>query len=595
VLDAALIDLNATDADSTPVAAPPGPIMSSPEVAIAVAADVMAAVAFPAAAEATPHAQATAPDDSLPVARSLTAALPPVAAAPPAWRAAPEYTDTVAALGALTGVPATSFALGRAAASGGDSVASRAAAADAGRLREQLDALQAAERALAARAKSDDATLSAWQRARTAAAVPWDGASHRGAAPATSHLSDLTPDEIASAVSCVADSGRAAAMLLQLPREVSAAALASAVLSPARSEQLLRAMHAARLGAAQRGGPPPPAANHEVMELPPVAPPPAPAPAPAVPRSVAALPEETERLRAALQSAETILREPSAYAQLPVLRPKAPAPAVAAAAPKQAAMPPAAMPPPVAAPRAAGSSLAGAVLSPKQRPRSSPTVHPAAPPSAAAPPPLALPASARLSQLTPDEVALALRSELAVPRHAGALLLQLPPLLASAALASRVLSEAEALALLDAMHGARRGNAPNPPALQLSAPGALPPQSAASPMAPSPWTGTAAGGPEAAGRADDLSWRQVVNVSRAAAALEAAAPELTQATPPQKAKKGGWVRAIAGASAGILGAVLLGGRPRGTPRRSAADAPERPLPPPEERDEEARPQEPQQV
>lgn len=582
VLDAALIDLNSTD--SPAVAAPPGPIMSSPEVAVAVAADVMAAVTFPAGT--SPQAQAKASDDAPPVARSLAAALPPVAAAPPAWRAAPEYADTVAALGALTGVPAASFALGRAAASGGDSVASRAAAADAGRLREQLDALQAAERALAARAASDDATLSAWQRARTAAAVPWDGASHRGAAPATSHLSDLTPDEIASAVSCVADSGRAAAMLLQLPREVSAAALASAVLSPARSEQLLRAMHAARLGAAQRGGPPPPAPNTEVMELPPVAPPPAPAPAPTVPRSVAALPEETEGLKAALQSAESILREPSAYAQLPVLRPKAPAPA----APKQAPMPAA-----DAAPRAAGSSLAGAVLSPKQRPRSSPTVHPAAPPSAAAPPPLALPVSARLSQLTPDEVALALRSELAVPRHAGALLLQLPPLLASAALASRVLTEGEALALLDAMHAARRGGLPNPPALQLSAPGALPPQSAASPMAPSPWTGAAAGGPDAAGRADDLSWRQVVNVSRAAAALEAAAPEAHQATPPKAVKKGGWVRAIAGASAGILGAVLLGGRPRGTPRRSAADAPERPLPPPEERDEEARPQEPQQV
>jgi hypothetical protein len=173
--------------------------------------------------------------------------------------------------------------------------------------------------------------------------------------------------------------------------------------------------------------------------------------------------------------------------------------------------------------------------------------------------------------LTPDEVALALRSELSEPRHAGALLLQLPPALASAALASQVLSEAEALALLDAMHAARRGGAPSPPALQRHAPGMVPPQSASSPMAPSPWTGTAAGG-AAAGDEQSLSWRQVVDVSRASAALDAAAPQ-AQAAP---AKKGGWLRAVAGASAGLLGAVLLGGRPRGTTRRSAADAAQRP-------------------
>ena len=80
-----------------------------------------------------------------------------------------EYADTVAALGALTSVSAASLVLGRAAANGADSAASRAATADAGRLREQLDALQAAERALAAHRAADDATLTAWQHARSAA------------------------------------------------------------------------------------------------------------------------------------------------------------------------------------------------------------------------------------------------------------------------------------------------------------------------------------------------------------------------------------------------------------------------------------------
>ena len=404
-------------------------------------------------------------------------------------------------------------------------------------------------------------------------------------------------EEIAGALlRLLPDHHRCAELLLPLPAQLSGGVLASSLLSEAESAAIMHAMQARRRGwqpasrsedaavCAQDEVPSTseepfpvaqpvmatPEASVPLLEEEQLAPPVAPAAADE-PLAVGAAPCTPEEAATHLEAEECPTLTPTRAPPRPDSPPAQPSPRDP-------------LPPPPALELAASACVDPLTpRSPDAPDESDEVLAPARP----APVPARGPPQAHaLSLLTADEVAAALAGQ---PR-CGELLMALPPALASAALASTVLEEGAGVAMMHAYLEARSGvaggavTAPAPlrprgeegvaegrkesqstaPAKQRTPQKLKHVRAHAPAPAASPWTGADAGG-----REGDLSWRQVVDVSRAAAAAIDAQPldAAPAGAPPSPAQRRGWVRAALGAGAGLLGAALLAaGGHRGRPR-----------------------------